>query len=171
MGSFNLNEREVLLVKVEELMAKQFVEPAYIAKTLNVTYETAKDYIEAINTRWNARTIDIDKTRKKRIRQAEEFMKQSWIDHEQMEGNCKIGAMNVGIKALGQAGKYEGLEISSTVSSKEELEGFLNEFTEEIQQDKSNPETPVATEQLAKESIGIESQVQDDSGRQEIGQN
>lgn len=162
----DMHEREKVLAKVEELMAKGFSEPAYIARTLDLTWQMADEYVKAIRVRWKATKIDREELRNELISNAKMIMKQLWIDRQTFtQENSRLGSCNAALKANERLAKLLGLDIDVTANEKQSLEGFFNEFAEDIKQKDDSPEDGVGTEQVAENCDGEQCQVQDDSSR------
>lgn len=179
MGSFDLNEREEILAKVEEMMVKGFTEASYVAKALSIAYNTAADYIEAIRTRWKCQGLDREELRKELIKNAQLIQKQLWIDRQTFkQENTKLGCLNTALKANERQAKLLGLDVDVNSSSDKLMEGLSGFIVEkydradytEVGVEQAPAQTDkLEAEQLADSSNELGSTIQNDSSRETLG--
>ena len=99
-----MEEREETLSKVEEMMAKGSQRPSGIAKELGISFDSAKNYIGAIQTRWRvSKSHEIDITRAELIEKLKEAEIELW---KSLKGCTNDSARIGGINAITKIAEY-----------------------------------------------------------------
>ena len=91
-----MEEREEMLSRTEELMAKGIQRPARLAKELGVSFDSAKNYMGAIQTRWKvSKSHEIDITRAELIEKLKEAEIELWKSLNQCDNDsARVGCIN-----------------------------------------------------------------------------
>lgn len=105
-------KRDRLLTNCENLMLRGIDSPTDISNSLNVSYNTAKSYIELIKERW-ASSYSIDELQAKRqelIRKTEEIVKEAWVLRTTAKNNLEAtGALRTALMAIERLEKLQGV--------------------------------------------------------------
>lgn len=91
-----MEEREEMLSKTEELMAKGIQRPSKLARELGVSFDSAKNYMGAIQTRWKvSKSHEIDITRSELIEKLKEAEIEIWRSLKGCTNDsARIGSIN-----------------------------------------------------------------------------
>lgn len=105
-------KRDRLLTNCENLMLRGTDSPTDISNSLNVSYNTAKSYIEIIKERW-ASSYSLDELQAKRqelIRKTEEIVKEAWVLRTTAKNNLEAtGALRTALMAIERLEKLQGI--------------------------------------------------------------
>lgn len=105
-------KRERLLTNCENLMLRGVDSPTDIANSLNVSYNTAKSYIELIKERWASsyRLDELQAKRQELIRKTEEIVKEAWVLRTTAKNNLEAtGALRTALMAIERLEKLQGV--------------------------------------------------------------
>jgi len=91
-----IEQREIILAKVEELMARGSYKNVEISKEINCSIPTAQSYKEAIQTRWKlSKNCDYDLARAEIMENLHEVEKGLWEAFKLADNsNARVGSMN-----------------------------------------------------------------------------
>lgn len=106
------SKRDRLLSQCENLMLRGVDSPTDISDSLNVSFNTAKAYVNLIKERW-ATYSSVDELQAKRqelIRKTEEIIKEAWIPRTTAKNNLEaVGALRTALIAIERLEKLQGI--------------------------------------------------------------
>lgn len=106
------SKRDRLLSQCENLMLRGIDSPTDISDSLNVSFNTAKAYINLVKERWTTYS-SVDELQAKRqelIRKTEEVVKEAWILRSTAKNNLEaVAALRTALIAVERLEKLQGL--------------------------------------------------------------
>lgn len=117
-------KKDVLISECEKLMLRG-ENPTDISRTLNISFNTAKNYYFIVQQRWanSADYSELENTRQDLIRQTKEIIKESWkLRKEAKNGLEATGALRTALQGIERLQKLTGIDMPLPPEEPKELQ-------------------------------------------------
>lgn len=115
MAKSNLKREETIL-RCEDYMLRGYDRPSELSQLLGIAYNTAREYIEIVKTRWEIQgdPVKRESARAELIKKAQEVIKESWILKSNTKNTMeKVSALRVVLHAIERLTKLQGLDTNN----------------------------------------------------------
>jgi len=115
MGKPSL-KREELILKCEDYMLRGYDRPTEISQLVGVAYNTAREYIDVVKTRWEMQgdPATRESTRAEMVKKAQEVIKEGWLLKSNAKNTMeKVSALRVVLHAIERVTKLQGLDTNN----------------------------------------------------------
>lgn len=108
-------KREELILKCEDYMLRGYDRPTEISQLVGVAYNTAREYISIVKTRWEMQGDPSmrESARVEMVRKAQEVIKEGWLLKSNAKNTMeKVSALRVVLHAIERVTKLQGLDTN-----------------------------------------------------------
>jgi len=127
-------KKDRILRKCETLMVQGFESASEISARLDISYNTARSYIEVVKERWtDSKSIkELQLERERLVKKTEEIVKEAWKLKKRAKNTMEaVGALRTALMGIERLQRLQGID-SLPVKIEKHREEQVFEFAQEI---------------------------------------